>query len=356
MSDKLSIAIVGYRGMGRGLAQTAAALDEYAMVAGCDLVEERLRDFEAAHPGAKGYTDFTQMLDEARPDVVIVATNNVTHARLTIQAAEAGVRGIYCEKPMAANYGDAQRMVQVCQQNGVTLAVNHQRRLLPVFQKMRQLIESGVLGEVSLIRASCAGDVLSDGTHLIDTVRHLSGDAEIRTVFGQIYRLPPDPAEPRASGYDVSGGYRYGHPIENGAIAVLEFETGLRAEIFTGGMQPRGGKYQMYEVFGSEGRLYRNGDAADPPVLLQDQSGAGWQGVEINGEAADNQDAIATSFRLLARTIEQDDPHPLSGASALKVQEVVMAIYESARLRQRIELPLQQPRFPLEIMVENGEL
>ncbi|MBZ0296235.1 MAG: Gfo/Idh/MocA family oxidoreductase [Anaerolineae bacterium] len=355
MSDKLSIAIVGYRGMGRGLAKTAAALDEYEMIAGCDLVEERLRDFEAAHPGAKGYTDFAQMLAEAKPDVVIVATNNVTHARLTIQAAEAGVRGIYCEKPMAANYADAQRMVEVCHQNGVALAVNHQRRLLPVFQKMRQLIDSGVLGDITLIRASCAGDVLSDGTHLIDTVRHLSGDDEVKTVFGQVYRLPPDPNEPKASGYDVSGGYRYGHPIENGAMAVLDFAGGLRAEIFTGGIQPKGGKYQMYEVFGTQGRLYRNGDAADPPVVMQDQSGAGWQAVDVSG-TADSQDAIGTSLKYLARTIQHGDPHPLSGDSALKVQEVVMAIYESARLRQRIELPLQQPRFPLEIMVENGEL
>ncbi|HLV33665.1 MAG TPA: Gfo/Idh/MocA family oxidoreductase [Spirillospora sp.] len=354
MSDRLTMAIVGYRGMGRGLAQTAASLDAYQMIAGCDLVEERIRDFEAAFPGAKGYTDYARMLAEARPDVVIVATNNVTHAALTIQAAEAGVRGVYCEKPMAASYGDARRMVQVCTEHQVALAVNHQRRLLPVFQTMRQLIESGSLGEVTLIRASCAGDVLSDGTHLVDTVRHLSGDDAVKTVFGQVYRLKPDPDEPKSGGYDVTGGYRYGHPVEDGAMAVLDFDSGLRAEIFTGAMQPRGGKYQMYEVFGTEGRLLRNGDAANPPLLLQ-TTGA-WEPVEIVGEAADSRAAIADSLSRLARTILHGESHPLSGASALKVQEIVMAIYESARLHQRLELPLQQARFPLEIMIENGEI
>ena len=353
MSDQLTAAIVGYRGMGRGLAQTAAALDEYRMIAGCDLVEERLRDFEAAHPGAKGYTSYAQMLAEAAPDVVIVATNNVTHAALTIQAAEAGVRGVYCEKPMASNYGDAQRMVEVCQRNNVALAVNHQRRLLPVFRHMREIIASGTLGDVTLIRASCAGDVLSDGTHLIDMVRYLAGDAVVTSVFGQVYRLPPAPDEPKGSGYDASGGYRYGHPVEDGAMAVLDFESGLRAEIFTGAMQPTGGKYQMYEVFGSEGRLLRNGDAANPPLLMQQS--AGWAAVEMPGDASSG-DAIGESLRLLARTIRHGEPHPLAGDSALRVQEVVMAIYESARLRQRLRLPLQQPRFPLEIMLENGEL
>ena len=353
MSDQLTIAIVGYRGMGRGLAQTAAALDEYRMIAGCDLVEERLRDFEAAHPGAKGYTDYAQMLAEAQPDMVIVATNNVTHAALTIQAAQAGVRAVYCEKPMASNYGDAVRMVEVCQQNGVALAVNHQRRLLPVFQKIRQVIESGELGAVNLIRASCAGDVLSDGTHLIDMVRYLAGDAAVTTVFGQVYRLPPDPEAPRGGGYDVSGGYRYGHPIEDGAMAVLDFETGLRAEIFTGAMQPKGGKYQLYEIFGTEGRLVRNGDAANPPALVQTQGA--WSPLELDA-VANSQDAIAESFTRLAHTIRSGEPHPLAGESALKVQEIVMAIYESARLHQRLELPLQQMRYPLEIMIEDGLL
>ena len=354
MNEQLTAAIVGYRGMGRGLAETAAGLPDYRMVAGCDLVEERLRDFEATHPGAKGYTDYAQMLAEARPDVVIVATNNVTHAPLTIQAAEARVRGVYCEKPMASNYGDARRMVEVCQQNGVALAVNHQRRLLPVFQKMRALIESGVLGDVSLIRASCAGDVLSDGTHLIDMVRYLAGDAAVTTVFGQVYRLPPDPEAPRGGGYDVSGGYRYGHPIEDGAMAVLDFASGLRAEIFTGAMQPKGGKYQLYEILGSEGRLLRNGDAANPPALIQ-TSGA-WEAVEVPAEAADSRGAIGDSLTLLAQTIRTGEPHPLAGESALKVQEIVMAIYESARLHQRLELPLQQMRYPLEIMIEDGLL
>lgn len=349
MTEPIRAGIVGFRGIGQRHAQLLHDHPDYTLVAGCDLVQERVDAFAAQFPGTVVYTDYAKMLPEV--EMVIIATNNVTHAPLTIQAAEAGVH-VYAEKPMAHNLADAQAMVAACQRNDVCLAVNHQRRLLPVFVKMRQLIADGTLGEVYLIRASCAGDVLSDGTHLVDTTRHLAGDAEVSWVFGQIMRERPDPDEPQASGYHRSGGYRYGHPVESGALALLEFETGLRAEIHTGAMQVKGRRYQDYEVFGTEGRLHRAGDSADPPLLICDQ--AGWRPVEI--EAAHATDSIHTSLTHFAAMIRQGTPYPLQGTSALKVQEVVMAIYESARLRARIDLPLHQPRFPLEILVEDGVL
>jgi UDP-N-acetyl-2-amino-2-deoxyglucuronate dehydrogenase len=357
MGDVTSLraALVGCGNMGKRLVRILDGLRGYELVAGCDLAEPQVQAFTGEFTNARGYIDYARMLSEEEPHVVVVATNNVTHAMLTIQAAEAGVRGVYCEKPMASCLADGRAMVEACRRNGVALAVNHQRRLMPVFVTMRRLIEEGAIGQVELIRGGCAGDVLSDGTHTIDTIRHLAGDAEVKWVFGQIYRGPPDPDEPRAQGYHVSGGWRYGHPVEEAAMAVFEFETGLRAEIFTGKMQPRGRRYQDYEVFGTEGRLRRAGDQADPPLLIQreDESG-GWQPAPVDG--TDPKATIATSLEQFARMIREGADHPLSGASGLKDLEVVMAVYESARLRGRVELPLQQPRFPLEIMVEQGEM
>jgi UDP-N-acetyl-2-amino-2-deoxyglucuronate dehydrogenase len=352
----LRTALVGCGGMGKGLARAANSVPEYTLVAGCDLVESQVQTFIERFPDARGYTDCAQMLEQEKPDVVIVATNSATHAAVTTQIAESGiVCGIYCEKPMATCLADGQAMVEACQRNGVALVVNHQRRMMPVFQTMRQLMEEGAIGQVELIRGSCAGDILSDGTHTVDTIRHLVGDAGVKWLLGQIYREPPSPDDARSQGFYASGGWRYGHPIETGAMAVLEFETGLRAEIFTGRMQPKGRAYQDYEIFGTEGRLHRAGDQADPPLLIQySQQGGGWKPVPIEG--GDGRDVIAHSFRQFARMMDEGAGHPLSGESGLKDLEIVMAMYESARLRARIELPLQQPRFPLEIMIENGEM
>jgi len=353
MSDILRAALVGCGGMGKGIAQKLEALPKFELVTGCDVSEDAVQDFTKMFPSASGYSDYAQMLSEQKPDVVVVATNNASHAALTIQAAEAGVRGVYCEKPMATCMADGRAMVEACHKHGTALAVNHQRRLLPAFVTLRRLIESEAIGKVELIRASCAGDVLSDGTHLVDTVRHLTGDASAKSVFAQIFRYPTKVDEPKSQGYPATGGWRYGHAVEDGAMAVIEFENGIRAELFTGRIQAKGRHYQDYEIFGTEGRVHRAGDAANPPLVMQTAKNSGWQPVEI--EPGDD-DAIAVSLRQFSRMILHGEGHPLSGDSALKDLEICMAIYESARLRNRIELPLNQPRFPLDILIEQGEM
>lgn len=353
----LRTAVVGLRGMGMRHAQTLADLPEYTIVAGCDLNAAHAEPFTEKFPEGVFYTDYNRMLATEKPDVVVVATNTATHAMLTIQALEAGTRGVYCEKPMATNLADAQRMVELAQERGAALAVNHQRRVLPVFRTMSRLLAEGAIGDVTLIRGGCAGDVLSDGTHLVDTVRHLAGDAAVRWVFAQIERKQPDPDAAHGLGFDVSGGWRYGHPVEDGAFSILEFENGLRAELLTGTIQPRGRPYQDYEVIGTRGRLRRTGDRAEPPLEIWSEGTGGWQAVAIGDSHGDDFPTTMVSiFQQFARAVNEGIDHPLKGESALRDQEIVMAIYESARLHTRIQLPLEQPRFPLELMIESNRL
>jgi len=342
-------AVVGCR-MGRGHAQVMADCDDFELVAVCDLDEEQAKKTAEQFEGAKAYTDFEKMLEAERPDVVAIATPNDSHARLTLQAVESGVRGICCEKPMAVNMGQARAMVAACRENGVSLIVNHQRRMSAPMVRMRELIEEGAIGDVYLLRASNAGDILSDGTHAVDSLRWLAGDEDVRWVFGQVYREEPDPTEAKAGGYHTSGGWRYGHPVETGGFGVFEFASGLRAEVLTGRVQFPGRRYQDYEVFGTKGRLWRAGDNADPPILIQDEQGGGWRAVDID-ESLNRRQAMVDSYMAFARMMREGGPHPLSGDSALKDHEVVMAIYESARTHSRIELPLRQEAFPLALML-----
>jgi predicted dehydrogenase len=343
--------------MGAAHARVMAGLDAFRLAAVCDLDEGRARDVAGQFPGAKAYADYAQMLRSERPEVVAVVTPSDSHADLTAMAAEAGARGICCEKPMATCMADGRRMVAACRERGVPLIVNHQRRMSGPLVHMRRLVAAGVVGDVCLIRASCAGDVLSDGTHAVDSVRWFAGDEEVSWVLGQVYRVAPDPQEPKGVGYTTSGGYRYGHPVETGAVAVLEFRSRLRAEVLCGGAQLPGRQYQDYEVFGTQGRLWRQGDRSSPPVLMQDQRGGGWREAPLDAALA-TVEPMAESYRRLAQMIhgEAEEAHPLSGDSALKDLEVVMAIYESARTNSRVELPLRQDRFPLQLMMEEGRL
>jgi len=354
-SEPLRSAIVGCGGISRAHARVLAELEDFDLVATCDLKEDLARRAAEALPGVTPYTDMPEMLAAERPDVVAVTTATDSHARLTIEAAGAGVRGICCEKPMATCLGDARRMVDACSRNGVSLIVNHQRRMGGDLVQMRRLIEAGALGEVHLVRASCAGDLLSDGTHLVDSVRWLAGDEDVAWVLGQVYRGGPDAAEAKSGGYTPSGGYRYGHPVETGAIGVFEFKSGLRAELFCGGAQLPGRQYQDYEVLGAKGRLWRRGDRAEPPVLIRDERAGGWREAPLDPDL-EGRPAMTESYRSFAKTIRQGAPHPLCGESALRGLEVLMALYESARTNARIELPLRQEALPLELMIEEGRL
>jgi len=61
-----------------------------------------------------------------------VTTPVGSHAKLVMDAARAGVKGILCEKPLATNLPDAEEMIRICQEKGVKLAVNHMRRTIRI--------------------------------------------------------------------------------------------------------------------------------------------------------------------------------------------------------------------------------
>jgi UDP-N-acetyl-2-amino-2-deoxyglucuronate dehydrogenase len=353
-TDPLKAVVVGCR-MGRAHARALADLDDYALAGLCDLNADTARNVAEKTGNPEVFTDLSAMLAEVQPDVVAIATPTDSHSALTRQAVDAGAKGVYCEKPMATCLSDANEMVGACRRQGVALVVNHQRRINAPFRGMLRLIEDGAIGEVELIRGTCAGDMLSDGTHTVDTLLHLAGDAEVAWVLGQIYRETPNAEEERSTGYETSGGWRYGHIVETGVMATFEFGSGVRGEILTGGVRFPGRGYQDIEVIGTEGRLWRPGDKDDPTPLIQDGQAGGWREIEMN-DSPGTSDPIADAYSAFARTIREGAPHPMCGDNALRGFEVVMAIYESARLNTKVDLPLQQTRFPLEIMAEDGRI
>jgi UDP-N-acetyl-2-amino-2-deoxyglucuronate dehydrogenase len=337
--------VVGVKGIGKNHAAALKEIAEFQLVGLCDRSPE-IGSEQSQALGVPCYTDLTKGIKETGAEVVVIATPNDSHAALTIQSAELGVKGIYCEKPMAVHLEDARRMVEVCRRLEVPLAVNHQRRMLPIFVKARELMVNGAIGKPTLIKASCAGDLLSDGTHLIDSLRHLAGDAEAEWVMGQVSGVPKEVDSSQGQGFDAGGGRRFGHIVEEGAMGVIQFAGGLRAEIMTGSLFPEGRFYQDFEIFGDKGRIWRKSDSLQPNLWIQDLSSGGFREVEV----PEDPEARLEPLRLFYRMITEGAHHPLNGDSALKDMEIITAIYESARLREKVTLPCTQGIFPLELM------
>lgn len=376
MSVPLKTVVVGLR-MGEAHVRALNALPAlYQVTAVCDLNESRAREIATQYPAPGVYTDYATLLRQEQPEVVVIATPNSSHAAFTMQAAKAGVRGICCEKPMAVNLADARAMVDVCAARQVPLIINHQRRVGADLLAARQVLEDGAIGELRLIRGICGGDLLSDGTHLLDSLLWLTGDIDAAWVIGQIHReVPPEEEHAeRSNAFAARAGYRFGHPIENGGMALVELQNGCRLELLTGDLIETGRFYQDYEVVGALGRLWRTDDSSAPNLFIADQQGGNWDArmneqwrfkPERNADGARGcwrpvdtlppYDAIEESYRRFADTIHNGSPHPMSGAHALRGFEILMAIYESARIHAKIALPLRQDHFPLELMLAAEE-
>ena len=126
------VGVIGCRGIGVAHAQGLVGLDNSTLVAACDLVQEQLDSFQEhwkdTWPTIAQDTSHKDMLEKEDLDIVTVATSDHRHADLVVDAAEAGVKGIFCEKPLATSMEDADRMIQACEGSGTVLVVDHSRR------------------------------------------------------------------------------------------------------------------------------------------------------------------------------------------------------------------------------------
>ena len=147
------------------------------VVGACDLREEALADFRADWgddwPEVNLYTDYREMLEAEKPDLVSVVTGDHAHADITVAAAEGGARAILCEKPIATTLEDADRMIAAAEANGVLLSVDHSRRWYPRYLQAREILRSGEIGPLRSIvceHFSRRAMLFRNGTHMLDTV------------------------------------------------------------------------------------------------------------------------------------------------------------------------------------------
>ena len=134
------------------------------------------RERFAQRTGATVYADWTQMLSGHDLDIVSIATYAHVHAEIAIGCAEAGVRAIYCEKPIAQTAADAARMLEACRRRDVLLAINHNRRFDLNHRRLRDLIARGDLGALSSVSAQwSAGRLGNVGTHMFDAILMVTG-------------------------------------------------------------------------------------------------------------------------------------------------------------------------------------
>lgn len=152
-NDKIQIAIIGAGGMGSGDVNSSLMTGESKLVAASDVYQGRLtRAKEVWGNDVFTTRDYREVL--ARPDIdaVIVGTPDHWHQKISIDAMNAG-KDVYCEKPMVQRIEDGLAVVETQKQTGRILQVGSQRVSSIVYQKAKDLLKQGAIGELNMVEA-----------------------------------------------------------------------------------------------------------------------------------------------------------------------------------------------------------
>jgi len=206
----IRFALIGCGDIGILRAKALGRTPACRLVVAADTDASKAQAVASLVPGAVAVTDWREAISRADVDAVIVSTPPSLHEEMTVAALEAG-KHVLCEKPLARTPDECRRMVAAADRTGKKLATGFNYRFYPSFKRARELLDSGVIGELDHIRsyggysatshnqpwvhdaATVGGGALRDiGIHLIDLTRDFLGDvAAVQGIAtGRVWKYP----------------------------------------------------------------------------------------------------------------------------------------------------------------------
>jgi predicted dehydrogenase len=325
------------------------------VVAVVDVNETRARLVAEEAGIANVYTDYKQMLAEVQPDIVVVATPNIFHKQMTLDALNAGAH-VLCEKPLALSYADAKEMMDLAAERNLVLTVGtHYRWTAPV-RAAKAHVDSGFFGEIYAARTvwhrrsgipgfgswftnkdlAGGGASLDIGIHALDRALYLMGYPKPVTASGATYAKfgtrgmglggwgvdrQAATANVRFDVDDLTWGFVR---FENGAV--LQFQISWAAHVPT----------QFYtELFGTDGGAFV-GDR-DQVELYTTMNG---QDTVIRPDIASS---VGNSYeRLIQNFVRHLDGDPtaeiITPREALIAVQIIEGLLRSAESGQEVQL------------------
>ncbi len=347
MADEYGVAIIGCGARGAGRTGAARAHDHWRayaatgrcrLVALADIVPDNMAAFaeqygDPAAPPAR-YADYREMLAQARPDIVSICTWPALHAPMVVAAAQAGVRAIHCEKPMAPTWAEAKAMAEAVAAAGTELIFTHQRRFESQFRVARRLLQEGAIGRLERLEGGCP-NLFDWGTHWFDMFHFYNGESPARWVIGQI---------------DAGAASKvFGVPVEAQGLAWMGFANGVQGVLFTGADRPWP---EANRLVGTDGVIEVQmpvGNGQQVAVRVRAAGEADWHVPEVlPADRPGPAGSVGAATADLLSCLETGGEPELSFKKALRATELIFATYESSRLGRRVELPLAAPDASLE--------
>jgi predicted dehydrogenase len=315
----VKLGLIGCGGISRAHINAYRSLaDRVKVVAVADIVESRAKSAAEATGAEAYYLDYRKILERRDIDAVDMCLPHDLHAKVTVEAAEAG-KHVLCEKPIARTLREADQMIEAAKRNNVKLMIAENYRFIPEVEAARVLINQGVIGKVFLGKTDFSafpedlaqsgwklyaervggGVVIDSGIHYVDLMRWLLGEVEAVVAFtNHLIRL-------EITGEDT-GCILFRH--RSGAISVLALTWAVRHT----------GEEFLFKVYGSEGTL-----ACSTCLTLYKEGGA--RRIEVK-----SRDSFTAEIEHFINCVEKDETPLVTGEEARRDLELVLATYEAA--------------------------
>ena len=365
MPAKYRVGVIGHTGRGNyghGIDTVWSHLPECEVVAVADANENGLAEAIKRVKAPKGYADYRQMLDEAKPDIVAIGPRwTDQHRDMVVAAAERGMH-MYMEKPMCRTLEEADEMAAACTKTDVKLAVAHQTRYSPKLQVIRDMIYDGKIGDILELRGrgkedrrGGGEDLWVLGSHIMNLIHFFGG--EPNWCFAQVMQ-----DNKLVTKQDVAEGAEGIGPLAgNGLTATYGMDDGVTA-YFASFQNAGGGKRFALQICGSAGIIeivtgYLPAVSFLPdPMWSPGRSGAKWIPVSSAGvgkaEPLPNDRHVGNvlACRDLIAAMEEDRLPECSIYEGRTTVEMIAGVFESHRLGGPTKIPLENRKNPLTML------
>lgn len=324
MEKKLVVANIG---MQFGMCHLEGAMSYGAEIAAiCDCNEDNLRAAGERYgiPEEKQFTDYMDIVNNKDINVVTVAIPDQQHVKVSCDLLRAG-KHVLCEKPLALTREDLEEIIRVADESGCKFMVGQICRFTPAFEKAKEIIESGTIGELYFVESEYAHDymklcdnwradpkrhgVIGGGCHAVDLLRWLAGDPKEVFAYGTHKLLPQ-------VDYD------------DATIAIMKFEENVAGKVFVSTGCKR--DYTMRTViYGTKGTLICDNTSPTMTLFVTDDEGQTQEPQTI--EIQVNNHNAAKEFEVFADAIINDKPVVTDAREGAKTVEVCLAIVEAAK-------------------------
>jgi predicted dehydrogenase len=364
---KYKVAVIGRTGRGNyghGLDVVWNDIEQAEVVAVADPDPQGRAAAEKRLKAPKSYSDYRQMLEIERPQIVSVAPRWLDcHRDMVLVCAEFGCH-VFLEKPMCQSLEEADAMVSAFEEKNLKLVIAHQTRYSPALAHAKDAIGEGLLGDILELRGrgkedrrGGGEDLMVLGTHVMDLMRFFAGDA--RWCFASVR----DNGEIISKKHVRDGAEGIGPLAGDEIHAVYRFDGITMGYFSTHRTRHGAAKRFGLQVYGSRGILTMSTGAVPEIWFVEDPS---WQPgrsktqwKRISSTGIDKPEPLKYpgldyGNKLIAldliRAIETDTQPKGSMYDGRAALEMILAIYESHRLGAPVELPLKNRVHPLAML------